>query len=72
MGKMFAMVGRRARIAWKSLACSGMLALLAPTSLAQIQTVVSPVFSSVDSLGVDVTTGQFRLSTTEVVMVQIG
>jgi len=72
MGKMFAMVGRRARMAWKSLACSGILALLAPTSLAQIQTVVSPVFSSVDSLGVDVTTGQFRLSTTEVVIGQPG
>jgi RHS repeat-associated protein len=49
-----------------------MLALLAPASLAQVQTVVSPVFSSVDGLGVDVTTGQFRLSTSEVAIGQPG
>jgi RHS repeat-associated protein len=54
------------------IACAGALLLHAPTSLAQVQTVVAPVFGSVDSLGVDVTTGQFRLSTSEVVIGQPG
>jgi RHS repeat-associated protein len=39
---------------------------LAPIAHAQVQTVAAPVWSSVDSLGVDVSTGQFRLSTSEV------
>ncbi|MEY2759346.1 MAG: hypothetical protein RIR33_3124 [Pseudomonadota bacterium] len=52
--------------------CSSGLIAAAPSATAQVQTVVAPVFSSVDSLGVDVTTGQYRLSTSEVVIGQPG
>jgi RHS repeat-associated protein len=69
---MFAVSGRRIPSIVGVLACAGALLLQAPSSLAQVQTVIPPVFSSVDSLGVDVTTGQYRLSTSEVVIGQPG
>jgi RHS repeat-associated protein len=40
--------------------------IILPVAHAQVQTVAAPVWSAVDQLGVDVSTGQFRLSTSEV------
>jgi RHS repeat-associated protein len=39
---------------------------------AQVQSVVAPIFSAVDSLGVDVSSGQFRLTSAEVAIGQPG
>jgi RHS repeat-associated protein len=45
---------------------------LAGPARAQVQSVVPPVYSSIDDLGVDAITGQFRYRTTEVVIGQAG
>jgi RHS repeat-associated protein len=49
-------------------ACLG----VAPLAHAQVQTATPPVFSAIDRLGVDASTGQFHLATSEVVIGQPG
>ncbi len=44
----------------------------APLGYAQVQTATPPVFSAIDHLGVDASTGQFHLSTSEVAIGQPG
>lgn len=53
------------------LAAAG-LAIAAPAALAQVQTVAGPVWSWVDHLGVDVSTGKFHLATSEVAIGESG
>ena len=45
---------------------SALLCVGSPGAAAQVQTVTPPIWGSIDHLGVDASTGQFHLSTTEV------